>query len=100
MNFIEYILSGQNINDFKTKFTTPTLDNLEKLDISDRLEMIYAFLINESEITDRIKNRLAKFKNEIQLIKVANIPTHKLGIYSDVQEIKRLFRDLQIQTVL
>ena len=71
MNFIQSILNNPNsIVDYPL-IDNPQLDNLESLPLSDRVYVLYSYLmVTEGDSLDRMRLRL--FKSELEFLKFTN----------------------------
>jgi len=78
MNFIQSILDNpDNIVDYPP-IENPQLDNLENMSLSDRVYMLYSYLMaTDSGSLDKM--RLKLFKSELEFLKFTNKYSNRLS---------------------
>ncbi len=87
--FIESIIRGECIANLPT-LENPNLDNLENLDLPDRIYTIYSYLYDSASID---KNRLLQFEIELRFIKTCNRLNIPFLKNADIEKISNAWQE-------
>ena len=80
MNFIQSLLNNLGNIKYYPIIDNPQLDNLESLPLSDRVYMLYSYLmVTDSGSLDKMRLRL--FKSELEFLKFTNRTKGKVNEY-------------------
>ena len=93
MNFIQSIVDNpDNIVDYPI-IENPQLDNLENMSLSDRVYMLYSYLmVTDSGSLDKMRLRL--FKSELEFLKFTNKYSNRLSGLENKIKVNELWNKL------